>query len=79
MTMVYSSDFFFFFFFFNADKAHVAHKLSLVNVAALNKVLWSEIFVSENGATTSRPLSIGLQALVKLIPRLGPCNKGKQP
>ena len=47
MTMVYSSDFFF--FFFNADKAHVARKLSIVNVAALNKVLWLEIFVTENG------------------------------
>ena len=30
-----------------ADKRHVAPKLSLVNVAGLNKVLRSEIFVSE--------------------------------
>ena len=42
LTMVCSSDFF-------ADKAHVAPKLSLVNVVALNKVLRFEIFVSEDG------------------------------
>ena len=32
-----------------AGKAHVAPRLSFVNVAALNKVLWSKIFVSEDG------------------------------
>ena len=42
LTMVYSSD-------FSANKAHVAPKISLVKVAALNRVLRSEIFVSEDG------------------------------
>ena len=42
LTMFCSSDGF-------ADKAHVAPRLSFVNVVALNKVLWSEIFVSEDG------------------------------
>ena len=32
-----------------ADKEHVASRLSLVNIAGLNKVLRSEIFVSEGG------------------------------
>ena len=31
-----------------ADKRHVAPRLSLVNIAGLNKVLRSEIFVSED-------------------------------
>ena len=42
LTMVYSSDVF-------VDKEHIAPRLSLVNVASLNKLLRSEIFVSENG------------------------------
>ena len=41
LTMVYSSNVF-------ADKAHVAPRLSFVNVAAFNKVPRSEIFVSED-------------------------------
>ena len=31
-----------------ADKRHVAPRLNLVNIAGLNKVLRSEIFVSED-------------------------------
>ena len=42
LTVVYSSDVF-------ANKAHVAPRLSLVNIATLNKVLQSEISVSEDG------------------------------
>ena len=42
LTMVCSLDVF-------ADKAYVAPRLSFVNVVALNKVLRSEIFVSEDG------------------------------
>ena len=42
LTMVCSLDVF-------ADKVHVAPRLSFVNVAALNKVLRSKIFVSEDG------------------------------
>ena len=41
LTMVYSLNVF-------ADKAHVAPRLSFVNVAAFNKVPRSEIFVSED-------------------------------
>ena len=33
---------------FFADKRHVAPRLSLVNITGLNKVLRSEIFVSED-------------------------------
>ena len=41
LTMIFSSAVF-------ADKKHVAPRLNLVNVAGLNKVLRSEIFVSED-------------------------------
>lgn len=41
LTMVYSSDVF-------VDKGYLASKLSLVNITTLNKVLWFEIFVSED-------------------------------
>ena len=33
---------------FFADKRHIAPRFSLVNIAGLNKVLRSEIFVSED-------------------------------
>jgi len=42
LTMISSSDIF-------ADKRHVAPRLSLVNVLALNKLLRLEIFISEDG------------------------------
>ena len=41
LTMIFSSDVF-------ANKRHVAPHLSLVNIADLNKVLRSEVFVSKN-------------------------------
>jgi len=41
LTMISSSDVF-------ADKNHVAPRLSFVNVLGLNKVLRSEIFISED-------------------------------
>ena len=41
LTMISSSDIF-------ADKRHVAPKLSLVNVSGLNKLLRSEVFISED-------------------------------
>ena len=40
LTMICSLDVF-------ADKRHITPKLSLVNVASLNKLLRSEIFISE--------------------------------
>ena len=42
LTMISSSDVF-------VDKMHVALRLSLVNVLTLNKLLRSEIFISEDG------------------------------
>ena len=41
LTVIYSSAVF-------ADKRHIAPCLSLVNIANLNKVLRSEVFVSED-------------------------------
>ena len=42
LTMISFSDVF-------ADKQHVTPRLSFVNVLALNKLLRSEIFISEDG------------------------------
>ena len=41
LTMIFSSDVF-------ANKRHVSPHLRLVNIADLNKVLRSEVFVSKN-------------------------------
>ena len=41
LTIIYSSTIF-------ADKGHVAPRLSLVNINDLNRVLKSEVFVSED-------------------------------
>ncbi|XP_065627692.1 uncharacterized protein LOC136066778 [Quercus suber] len=41
------------------DKNHVSPRLSLTNVAALNFLLRSEIFVSEDGQLRSAPLILG--------------------
>ena len=41
LTLISSSDIF-------VDKRHVAPKLSLVNVSGLNKLLRSEVFISED-------------------------------
>ena len=45
------------------DKAHVTPKLSLVNVAAFNKVLRSEIFVSEDGQLQAVHLVLDFEPL----------------
>ena len=41
LTMISSLDIF-------VDKRHVASKLSLVNISGLNKLLRSEVFISED-------------------------------
>ena len=45
------------------DKQHVAPRLSLVNIAGLNKVLWSEVFVSENGQLRAIHLILDFELL----------------
>ena len=46
-------------FLFATDKRQVSPRLSLTNVAALNYLLRSEIFVSEDGQLRSAPLILG--------------------
>ena len=56
LTMDYSLDVF-------TNKMHVARRLSLINIAALNKVLWSEIFVSEDGQLQAVHLVLDFEPL----------------
>ena len=56
LIVVYSSDVF-------ADKVHVAPRLSLVNVEALNKVLRYEIFVSEDEQLRAEHLVLDFEPL----------------
>ena len=62
--MVYSSDVF-------ADKAHVAPRLSLVNIAALNKVLRFEIFVSKDGQLRAVHLVLDFEPLSNAFQDVG--------
>ena len=58
-----------------ADKRQAAPRLSLTNVTALNYLLRSEIFVSED----SRSLDLGLRAHLRDISRNRPRHKSKCP
>ena len=67
LIMIFSSNVF-------ADKQHVGLKLNLVNVPAFNKLLRSEIFVSEDGQLRAihlvfdfKPLSNAFQDVGKAI------------
>ena len=55
------------------DKRQAMPKLSLTNVTALNYLLRSEIFVSED----SRSLDLGLRAHLRDISRNRPRHKSK--
>ena len=64
LTVVYSLDVF-------ANKAHVAPRLSLVNIATLNKVLQSEIFVSEDGQQRAIHLVLDFKPLLNAFQDVG--------
>ena len=72
LTMVYSSDVF-------ADKARVAPRLSLVNVAALNKLLRSEIFVSEGGQLQAVHLELDFEPLSNAFQDAGQAVRAGDP
>ena len=69
----------FFVFFFFADKRHVAPRLSLVNVVGLNKVLRSEIFVSEDRQLRAVHLILGFKPLSNLFQDLGQAIRVSDP
>ena len=50
-----------------ADKAHTSHRLSLVNVPALNFLLRSEIYVSANGQLRAVPLILDYEPLSRAL------------
>ena len=52
-----------------SDKRYVAPRLSLTNTAALNYLLRSEIFVSEDGQLRYVPLILGYTPKTELQPR----------
>ena len=56
--------FFSFFFFFLADKRHVVPSLNLVNIADLNRVLRSEVFVSEDRQLRAVHLILNFELLL---------------
>ena len=56
---------------FFTDKRHVAPKLSLVNVAGLNKVLSSEIFMSEDRQLRAIHLILDFEPLSDAFQEVG--------
>ena len=64
---------------FFADKNHVAPRLSLVNVPALNKLLRSEIFVSEDGQLWAASLILDYKPLSHIFQDAGQAIKVGDP
>ena len=62
--MISSSDVF-------ADKRHVAPRLSLVNVLALNRLLRSKIFISEDGQLRATHLVLDYEPLSRIFQEVG--------
>ena len=54
-----------------ADKAHVAPRIILVNVQALNYLLRSEIFVSEDGQLRAAHLILDYEPLSRIFQDVG--------
>ena len=55
----------------SADKDHISLKLSHTNVQALNYLLRSEIFVSENGKLRAAPLILDYEPLSRIFQDVG--------
>ena len=62
-----------------ADKRHVAPRLSLVNVASLNKVLRSEIFVSEDRQLQAIHLILDFELLSNQFQDVGQAIRAGDP
>ena len=61
------------------DKAHVAPRLSLVNVPALNYLLRSEIYVTEDGQLRAAHLVLGYQPLSRSFQAIGHAIRAGSP
>ena len=62
-----------------ADKEHVSPKLSHTNVQALNYLLWSEIFVSEDRQLRAAPLILDYEPLSCIFQDVGQAIKAGSP
>ena len=64
---------------FFADKNHVAPRLSLVNVPALNKLPRSEVFLSEDRQLRAAPLILDYEPLSRIFQDAGQSIKADDP
>ena len=62
-----------------ADKAHTTPRLSLVNILALNYLLRSEIFVSEDGQLRAAPLILDYVPLSRSLVDVGQAIRAGSP
>ena len=72
LTMISSLDVF-------ADKRHVASRLSLINVLTLNKLLRSEIFISEDGQLRAIHLVLDHEPLSRIFQDAGQAIRAGDP
>ena len=72
LTMISSLDVF-------ADKRHVASRLSLINVLTLNKLLRSEIFISEDGQLRAIHLVLDHEPLSRIFQDVGQAIRAGDP
>ena len=70
--MISSSDVF-------ADKRHVAPRLSLVNIPALNYLLRSEIFISEDRQLRAAHLVLNYEPLSRIFQEVGQAIRAGNP
>ena len=54
-----------------ANRRHIAPRLSFTNVAALNYLLWSEIFVSEDGQLRAVHLILDFEPISRTFQEIG--------
>ena len=64
---------------FFANKQHVAPKLNLVNVLAFNKLLRSEIFISEDGQLRAIHLVLDFKPLSNTFQDMGRAIRAGNP
>ena len=62
-----------------ADKNHVSPRLSFTNVAALNYLFRSEIFVSEDGQVRAVHLILEFEPILKIFQEIGHAIRAGDP
>ena len=72
LTLIFFLDIF-------ADKDHISLKLSHTNIQALNYLLRSEIFVSEDGQLRAAPLILDYEPLSRTFQDIGQAIRAGNP